>query len=126
VTDVEVQQQGAQVQTPVTAEDAIDFCIRQIRRAPDIIKDRLEKYQALKHALDIKMAQVADDTDGSEAAKKRAAILACVEEQKNANTAYEALQYAKVRARAYEKELSGLQSVNKSVDTAYRTSGWRS
>jgi hypothetical protein len=127
VNDIEVSQaQSSEEQTPVTAEEAIDFCIRQLRRAPDIIRESLERYQALKHALDIKMAQVADATDGSELAKKRSATLACIAQRQAMDSAYEAYQYAKVRARAYEKELSGLQSVNKSVTNSYNTSGWRS
>lgn len=127
MTDVEVSpQQETEAETPVSAESAIDFCIRQLRRAPDILKERLEIYHDRKHEYDLKFAEIADATDGSELAKKRAATLACVEERKAMDTANEALQYAKARTRALEKELSGRQSVNKSVDTAYRTSGWRS
>ena len=128
MTDVEISPdtQPTEVQTPVTAEDAIDFCIKQLRRAPDIIRGRLRTYNALKHALDIKMAQVADATEGTELAKKRAATLACIVERQAMDSAHEAYRYAQVRARALEKELSGLQSVNKSVTNAYNTSGWRS
>lgn len=127
MTDLEVSRhQESEVETPVSAESAIDFCIRQLRRAPDILKERLEIYNELKHAYDLKFAEVADATEGSEYAKKRAATRACVEERKAKDTANEALQYAKARTRALEKELSGRQSVNKSVDTAYRTSGWKS
>lgn len=127
MTDVEVSRtRESEVETPVSAEDAIDFCIRQIRRAPDIIKERLELYQALKQAYDLKAAKVADGVDGSELAKKRAATLACVVEREEMDAAYTAYQYAKARTRALEKELSGRQSVNNSVKTAYNTSGWRS
>jgi hypothetical protein len=128
MTDVEVTSvaQPTEAQTPVTAEDAIDFCIRQLRRAPDIIKERFKAYNALKHALDIKMAQVADATEGTELAKKRAATIACISERQAMDSAHEAYKYAQARARALEKELSGLQSVNKSVTNSYNTSGWRS
>lgn len=126
VTDVETTQAApVEVQTPVSAEDAIDFCIKQIRRAPNIIDERLKKYQALKQAFDFKFAQVADATEGTELAKKRAATLACVEERRDMDSAYRELQYAKERTRAYQKELSGLQTVNKSVANAYNTYGGR-
>lgn len=128
MTDVDLNRQpsGSEVETPASAESAIDFCIQQLRRAPDILRERLEIYDDLKHVYDLKFAEVADATDGTELAKKRAATRACVEERKAMDTANQALQYAKARTRALEKELSGRQSVNKSVDTAYRTSGWRS
>ena len=32
---------SSEVQTPVSAEEAIAFCIIQVRRAPDIIRERL-------------------------------------------------------------------------------------
>jgi hypothetical protein len=114
----------SEVETPVSAEQAIDYCIRGLRKAPDVIRVRLAGYQELKHAYDVKMAQVANDTDGTELAKKRAATLACVQERKDMDAAYEAYMYAVARARALEKELSGLQSVNKSVTNSYNTSGW--
>ncbi len=122
MTDVETRG-ASEVQTPVTAEDAIDFCISQLRRAPDILKERLELYDELKHAYDLKFAEVGDATEGTELAKKRAATLACAEERRAMNAAHQAYQYAKARTRALEKELSGRQSVNKSVNTAYDTYG---
>lgn len=124
MTDV-VQQSQSEAVTPIVAEEAIDFCIRQMRRAPDIIKERLEAYNDAKHVYDLKCAEVADATEGTELAKKRAATLACVQERKDMNSAQEALKYAQARARALEKELSGLQSVNKSVTNAYNTAGWQ-
>lgn len=127
MTDVEVSShtRPTEVETPVSAEDAIDFCIRQLRRAPDIIKERFKAYNDLKHAFDIKAAQVADATEGTELAKRRAATLACIDQRNAMNSAHEAYKYAQARARALEKELSGLQSVNKSVTNSYNTSGWR-
>lgn len=116
---------SSEVATPVSAETAIDFCIQQIRRAPDIIKYRLEIYHDAKQAYDFKAAAVADATEGTELAKKRAAVLATVAERKAMDTAKEALEYARERARAYQKELSGLQSVNKSVTNSYNTAGWQ-
>ena len=110
--------------TPVSAESAIDFCIQQIRRAPDIIRERLAIFHDAKQAYDLKMAEVADATEGTEYAKKRAATRACVDERRAMDTAKEALEYARERARAYQKELSGLQSVNRSVSNAYNTAGW--
>jgi uncharacterized coiled-coil DUF342 family protein len=124
VTDV-VQHGAGEAETPVSAEQAIDFCIRQIRRAPDTIRQRLEIFHDAKQAYDLKMAEVADATEGTEYAKKRAAIRACVDERKAMDTAKEALEYARERARAYQKELSGLQSVNKSVTNSYNTAGWQ-
>lgn len=115
---------SSEAQTPVSAEEAIDFCIRQIRRAPDIIRERLAIYHDAKQEYDLRMAEVADATEGTELAKKRAATLACVNERKAMDTAKEALEYARERARAYQKELSGLQTVNKSVTNAYNTAGW--
>lgn len=115
---------SSEAQTPVSAEEAIDFCIRQIRRAPDIIRERLTIYHDAKQEYDLRMAEVADATEGTELAKKRAATLACVSERKAMDTAKEALEYARERARAYQKELSGLQTVNKSVTNAYNTAGW--
>lgn len=127
MSDLEVtQHHESEVQTPVSAEAAIDFCINQLKRAPGIITECLERYQALKQAYDFKAAKVADGVDGTEMAKKRAATLACVEEREAMDAAYTAYQYAKARTRALEKELSGRQSVNSSVKTAYNTSGWRS
>ena len=120
-----VSRPSADSVTPIVAEEAIDFCIRQLRRAPDIIKERLEAYNDAKHVYDLKCAEVGDATEGTELAKKRAATLACVEERKAMNTAQEAYKYAQARARALEKELSGLQSVNKSVTNAYNTAGWQ-
>lgn len=114
-----------QVDTPQNAEQKIAFCIEQIGRAPRIIEDRLAVYQSAKRELDQKMARVADETEGSEAAKKRAAVLACVDEQKARDTAYEALQYAKERFKAYREELSGLQTINKSVSDSYNGTGRR-
>jgi hypothetical protein len=125
MTDV-VHQSHSEIETPVSAESAIDFCISQIRRAPDILRERLERFQDLKHLYDIKMAAVADATEGTELAKKRAAVLACVEERRDMDSAEAAYKYAQARTRAFEKELSGRQSVNKSVSTSYNTSGWRS
>lgn len=115
---------ASEIATPVSAENAIDFCIQQIRRAPDILKARLEIFHDAKQAYDFKMAEVADATEGTQDAKKRAAVLACKEERKAMDTAKEALEYARERARAYQKELSGLQSVNKSVTNSYNTAGW--
>lgn len=128
MSDVEIasRDQSTEVQTPVTAEDAIDFCIRQLRRAPDIIRERLKAYNDLKHAYDVAMATVADATEGTELAKKRAATLACIKQRQAMDSAHEAYKYAQARGRALEKELSGLQSVNKSVTNSYNTSGWRS
>lgn len=114
-----------EAETPVTAEARIDHCIRAIRQAPNVIRDRLSVYQKAKHEYDLKMARVAGDTEGSENARKRAATLACEVERTAMDDAYEALQYAKERARAFEKELSGLQTVNKSVTNAYNTAGWQ-
>ncbi len=111
--------------TPVSAETAIDFCIQQIRRAPDIIKARQEIFHDAKQVYDLKMAEVADATEGTEYAKKRAATRACVVERQAMDTAKVALDYARERARAYQKELSGLQSVNKSVSNSYNTAGWQ-
>jgi hypothetical protein len=124
MTDVQTTHEHSEV-TPVTAETAIDFCIQQLRKAPHIIRERLATYNALKHAFDIKMAQVADATEGTELAKKRAATLACIAERQAMDSANEAYKYAQARARALEKELSGLQSVNKSVTNSYNTSGWQ-
>ncbi len=120
-----VSHRAAEAVTPIDAEAAIDFCIRQLRRAPDIIKERLEAFNDAKHVYDLKCAEVADETDGTEMAKKRAATLACVQERKTMNSAQEAYKYAQARARALEKELSGLQSVNKSATNAYNTAGWQ-
>lgn len=114
-----------QVHTPLSAEQRIDWVLEQIDKAPNVIADRLEDYQEKKHAFDLKWAKVADATEGTELAKKRAAQLACVEERKASDSAYKAYQYAKARARALEKELSGRQSVASSVKTAYNASGYR-
>lgn len=124
MTDVDTSPPaGREEETPVSAEARIDYCIRAIRQAPGVIRERLAVYQKAKHKYDLKMARVAGDTEGSENAKKRAATLACEPERNDMDAAYEALQYAKERARAYEKELSGLQTVNKSVTNAYNTYG---
>lgn len=124
MTDVETTRASEAV-TPVSAEAAMDFCIQQMRRAPDIIRERLKIYNELKHAYDLKVAEVGDATEGTELAKKRAATRACVAERQAMNSAQEAYKYAQARARALEKELSGLQSVTKSVTNSYNTSGWR-
>lgn len=112
-----------QTMNPVTAEQAIQDCIEQIKRAPRIIAERVQIYRTAKAAYDLKMAEVADDTEGTELAKKRAATRACVDERRAMDEAYRALQYAKERAKAFREELSGLQTINKSVGDAYNTAG---
>lgn len=118
-------QMDPQVDNPVSAEQRIQFCIDNIEKAPWVIKDRLKIYQAAKRTLDQKMARTAAATEGSDAAKRRAAILACAAEQQERDDAYEALQYAKERFKALREELSGLQTINKSVSDAYNTTGRR-
>lgn len=114
-----------QVENPVSAEQRIQFCIDNIEKAPRVIKERLTAYQAAKRVLDQKMARTAAATEGSDAAKRRAAILACADEQQKRDDAYEALQYAKERFKALREELSGLQTINRSVSDAYNTAGRR-
>ncbi|MGX6605602.1 hypothetical protein ACWKSP_26240 [Micromonosporaceae bacterium Da 78-11] len=114
-----------QVDNPPSAEQKIQFCIDNIEKAPRIIKDRLKAYQAAKRILDQKMARVGAVTEGSDAAKRRAAILACADEQQARDDAYEVLQYARERFKALREELSGLQTINKSVSDAYNSAGRR-
>ena len=114
-----------QVDNPMSAEQRIAFCIEQLERAPRIVEKALEEYQEAKHAFDLKWARVADEAEGTELAKKRAAQLACVAERKESDSKYKAYQYAKARTRALEKELSGRQSVANSVSNTYNNSGYR-
>lgn len=114
-----------QTLNPVTAEQAIQDCIDQVKRAPRIIAERVMIHREAKAAYDLKMAEVADATEGTELAKKRAAVRACVVERRAMDEAYRALQYAKERAKAFREELSGLQTINKSVGDAYNNPGRR-
>lgn len=113
-----------QVDNPQTTEQRIQHCIQEIERAPRIIEQRLRAWQDAKLALDQARAKAEMNYDGSLAAKKNAGILATVDLQQTCNDAHALYQYARERAKALQAELSGRQTINRSVGSAYGNSGY--
>lgn len=114
-----------QVHNPVSAEQAIQECPDGIDDSPRVIKEALAAKQEAKKALDVAKAQASLRHVGSDAAKRTAAVVATVTELEDYNRANEAYRYAVEQAKAWRERLSGLQTINGSVRTAYNNAGYR-
>jgi hypothetical protein len=112
-----------EIYNPVSVEQAIRNCSDRIAKGVRIVADRYKIYQEAKRTLDRAKAQAFLDYAGTQAEKKAAAELATVDERDARDRAYEEYKYAKELAGALEDELRALQSINKSVTSAYNAVG---
>lgn len=115
-----------EIYNPVSVEQAIKDCSGRIAKGVRVVADRYKAYQAAKRTLDRAKAHAFLGYQGTQMEKKHAAELATEEERDARDEAYEAYKYAKELAGALEDELRALQSINKSVTSAYNAVGARS
>lgn len=112
-----------EIYNPVTVEQAIRDCSSRIGKGVKVVADRYKVYLKAKRDLDRAKAHAFLDYQGTQADKKHAAELATEKERDARDEAYEAYKYAKELAAALEDELRALQSINKSVNSAYNAVG---
>ncbi|AEV86682.1 hypothetical protein ACWT_5665 [Actinoplanes sp. SE50] len=123
MTDLESGSATEEIYNPVTVEQAIQNCADRIAKGVRIVASRYKTYQAAKRTLDRARAQAFLHYPGTQAEKKHAAELATIEERDARDSAYEEYKYARELAAALEDELRALQSINKSVTSAYNAVG---
>lgn len=128
MTDIEVTTGNAaeEIYNPVSVEQAIRNCSDRIAAGVKIVAGRYKTYQQAKRDLDRAKAHAFLNHQGTQMEKKHAAELATIDERDARDEAYEAYKYAKELAASLEDELRALQSINKSVNSAYNAVGWRS
>lgn len=112
-----------EIYNPVSVEQAIRNCSDRIAKGVRVVADRYKVYQEAKRTLDRAKAHAFLDYQGTQAEKKHAAELATIEERDARDESYEAYKYTKELAAALEDELRALQSINKSVNSAYNAVG---
>jgi hypothetical protein len=123
VTDQAERTSAEEIYNPVTVEQAIRDCSNRIGKGVRVVADRYKVYLKAKRDLDRAKAHAFLDYQGTQADKKHAAELATEDERDARDEAYEAYKYAKELASALEDELRALQSINKSVNSAYNAVG---
>lgn len=123
MTDQAERTAAEEIYNPVTVEQAIRDCSNRIGKGVKVVADRYKVYLKAKRDLDRAKAHAFLDYQGTQADKKHAAELATEEERDARDEAYEAYKYAKELAGALEDELRALQSINKSVNSAYNAVG---
>jgi hypothetical protein len=114
---------GANTFNPATVERAIEVCYDQIADGVDICDELLEAFLEADAELDRSFAQAFLEHQGPQTEKRYAAEVATAEKRKARDRAYAAFKYAEKKAGALEKKLMGLQSINKSVQSAYSAVG---
>jgi hypothetical protein len=112
-----------EIYNPVSVEQAIRNCSDRIAKGVSITAERYKAYQKAKRELDRAKAHAFLDYQGTQLEKKHAAELATEGERDERDRTYEAYKYAKELAAALEDELRALQSINKSVNSAYNAVG---
>lgn len=115
----------ARVHDPATVERAIEQAGEQIEDSVDILDDLLETFLLADAERDRAFAQAFLDHNGPQTEKRYAAEVVTAEKRRARDVAYLNLKYAERKANAIERRQSGLQSINKSVNSAYNTAGAR-
>jgi hypothetical protein len=113
------ERETGDVLNPVDLEREIQEISRRMHVGIKVISDLNEAYKAAKRAHDVAKAQAYVDHDGPQAEKRQVSELAVVDLRVAMDEAKVKLDYARDHARALEKELSGLQSVNSNVRAMY-------
>lgn len=113
----------ARVHDPVTVERAIEQAGEQIEDAVDILDVLLEEFLTADAEKDRAFAQAFLDHQGPQTEKRYAAEVATAEVRRARDIAYLNLKYAERKANAVERRQSGLQSINRGVQSAYSAGG---
>ncbi|WP_330253060.1 hypothetical protein OG874_00145 [Nocardia sp. NBC_00565] len=109
---------------PVRIEEAIRECANQIAEGVKVCGERYKAYLDADREYDVAFALAYVDADGMpQQQRKYHAELRTESKRAARDDADAAYRYADRRARALEAELRALQSVNKSVVSAYNVAG---
>lgn len=113
----------AEVLNPVEVENGIREASNNIARGVSICNERYKAFLKANHAYDLAFARAYLRHQGTQMEKKYSAELATEEERAAKDEADAAYKYAVNRAKALDKELGSLQSINKSVIGMYGAAG---
>lgn len=123
MTDPQGVNATEEIYNPVSVEQAIRNCSDRIANGVKVVAARYKVYLKAKRDLDRAKAHAFLGHPGTQMEKKHAAELATVDERDARDQAYEEYKYARELAAALEDELRALQSINKSVTSAYNAVG---
>lgn len=110
---------------PATVEAGIDTVSNNIMDTVDPCDTALIAYLKADAAYDLAYAHAFLDHQGPQTEKRYAAEIACAELRVKRDVALAASKRAERNARALESRLSGLQTIGKSVNSAYNSTGYR-
>ncbi|RPA65764.1 hypothetical protein EF294_03235 [Gordonia oryzae] len=113
----------AEPYTPVSIEAAINHCANRIANSVSVVNDRYKAFLTADRDFDHAFSQAFLDHDGPQTEKKHAAVVATISLREARDVADAAYRYADRKAKALEDELRALQSVNKSMRSAYSAAG---
>lgn len=108
---------------PVSVEGRMDAVSNQIADAVKVCDDALLEFLAADAALDLAFAHAFLAHKGPQTEKRYGAEIATAQLRKARDIAYAASKRADRNARALESRLMGLQSISKSVTSAYNAVG---
>lgn len=108
---------------PVQIEAAIRKCSNDIGRGVAICAKAYGEFLDAEREYDLAFAQAYLAADGPAYTRKYTAVLATQAERERRDFADAAYRLTDKRAKALEAELGALQSVNKSVVSAYNVAG---
>jgi predicted transglutaminase-like cysteine proteinase len=114
---------SADVFNPVTVENRIDSISNEIAETVKACDEALIAFLVADAALDLAFAHAFLAHKGAQTEKRYAAEIATAEQRRARDIAYAASKRADRNAKALESRLMGLQSINKSVNSAYNAVG---
>lgn len=117
---------SAEIFNPTTVENRIDSISNEIAAAVTTCDNALVAFLKADAALDLAFAKAFLAHQGPQTEKKYAAEIATAAQRQARDIAYAASKRADRNVRALESRLMGLQSINKSVNSAYNAVGVRS